>query len=306
MKFFLLAVLTWFVVSYPSLHLWNLYFTHHVIVGSLEARPGLFDAYVRRATWLTVALSFLAPCLFWAIEKVVSPFIKFKCSETLVIGPVIGIFSSSVMYSLLNPGFRSIGNVPLEAGSIAYAGLLAGLLAGELCRRDLIFAAGIHPTRKQLGSRLWVSGIMTWAVLLKILESFYLSTVAPGNDPSSMHIFMLASVVVWTPWVCKYLWKKQAVGFRACVLWSVAPAVLLPPIFGTILLVPAVFLAFAQITISGYGMIWGAFFVKMNTPGGMMVLGLAPGLAWGLVVGTLLWRYQLLDQSQSGKSAASN
>ncbi len=296
-KCFLLAVLIWFVTNYPSIHLRAIYDWHHHILGVRGLHPDLVDAYIRKATWLTACLSLLAPLLIWALEKIISRKTKLNFGEALIIGPVIGLITGSVMHSQLSPSFLAITNVQLDDGSFLYSGLLAGLLAGELCRRNFLSFAGIHPTGEVLKRRFWVSALVTWAVLLKILESLYLLTVPPGRAPVGIHLFMLISVLLWTPLVCRYLWKLQPSSFLFSVLWCIGAGVLLPPLFSGVLLFPAGFLLFAGITAYGYSMVWGAWFLNMPGAGGVIMF-FAPGLSWGLVVGTLLWHYLQQEKAQ--------
>ncbi len=291
LKYLLLAVLIWFVTTYPGIHLLVIYDWHHHALGAQGLHPDLVDAYISRAFWLTMCLSFLAPSLTWGIERIISGKTKLNFGESLLIGPIIGFITSSVMYSRLNPAFLAITNVQIEDGSFLYSGLLSGFLVGELCRRSFLSLAGIRPTGELLKRRFWVSALMTWAVLLKILESLYLSTVPPGRNPVGIHLFMLASVLLWTPMACKILWRHQPASFLSCVLWCVGVGVLLPPLTSWVLLFPAVFMLYAGIASSVYGMTWGTLFLKMTTPSGVMIMSVVPGLSWGLVVGTLLWRY---------------
>jgi len=304
-KCFLLAVLIWFVTNYPSIHLRAIYDWHHHILGVRGLHPDLVDAYIRKATWLTACLSLLAPLLICALEKIISRKTKLNFGEALIIGPVIGLITGSIMHSQLNPSFLAITNVQLDDGSFLYSGLLAGLLAGELCRRNSLSLAGIRPTGEPLRRRFWISAVMTWAVLLKVLESLYVLTVPPGQDPVGTHFFMLASVVLWTPWACKFLWKLQHSSFLSSVLWCVGVGVLLPPLFSWVLLLPAGFLLFAGITSYGYGMVWGGWFLNMSG-GSRVIMFLAPGLSWGLVVGTLLWRYLQQEKAQPVPASTAN
>src|SRR5260370_31236002 len=302
-KYFLLAVLISFVANFPSIHMRNIYDWHHYTLGPKELHPDLVDAYIRSATWLTACLCLLAPSLIWAIEKLLSGKIKLNFGEALLIGPVVGLIAGSVMYSHLKPSFLAITKVQLDDGSFLYSWLLSGLLAGELCRRNFLSLAGIHPTGEQLRRRFWISAVMSWAVLLKILESLYVLTVPPGPDPVGIHFFMLASVVLWTPLACKFLWKLQPSSFPSSALWCIGAGVLLPPLLSSVLLLPAGFLLFAGITSYGYGMVWAGWFLNMSGAS-RVIMFLAPGLSWGLVVGALLWRYQQLEGTDPTGAAA--
>jgi hypothetical protein len=295
LRYFLLAVFIWFVTSYPSIHLRAIYDWHHHALGVQGLRPELVDAYIWKATWLTACLSILSPSFIWALEKIILHKTKLNFSEPLVIGPITGVFASAVMYSQLNPAFLAIAKVQVDDGGFLYSGLLSGVITGELCRRSFLSLTQTRPPSEILNRRFWISALMTWAVLLKMLESLYLSTLAPGRNPVGIHLFMLASVLLWTPLVCKMLWKHCPSTFFSCVLWCIGGGVLLPPLASVILLFPAVIMLYAGITPSVYGMIWGALFLKMTTPGGAIIMSIAPGLSWGLVVGTLLWRYSRLQ-----------
>jgi len=252
---------------------------------------------------MTVCLCLPAPSIIWAIEKLLSGKIKLNFGEALLVGPVVGLITGSVMHSLLNPSFLAITKVQLDDGSFLYSGLLSGLLAGELCRRNFLSLTGIRPTGEQLRRRFWISAVMTWAVLLKILESLYVLTVPPGRDPVGIHFFMLVSVVLWTPLACRFLWKLQPSSFLSSVLWCIGAGVLLPPLVSWVLLIPAGFLLFAGITSFGYGMVWGGWFLNMSGASGV-TMSVAPGLSWGLVIGTLLWRYQQLRGTEQTSTAA--
>src|SRR5260370_31799215 len=136
--------------------------------------------------------------MIWALEKIISRKTKLNFGEALIIGPVIGLITGSVMHSQLSPSFLAITNVQLDDGSFLYSGLLAGLLAGELCRRNFLSFGGIHPTGEVLKRRFWFSALMTWTVLLKIVESLFFLTFPPFRAPVGVPLFILFSFMLFS------------------------------------------------------------------------------------------------------------
>ena len=292
-----LASVVWLVVVYPSAHMRELYQWHHYTVGVQGLQPGLVDAYIRKATLLAIMSSLISPILLWLIEGIVARTIKTNFSESLLIGPILGGVSSTALYSKLNSSFQAITNLPLEDGTIFYSGLLAGLLAGELCRRYYRSRLGNQPSATELSRQLLISALMVWAVLLKILESAYLSTSTPGREPFGLHIFMFGSVLLWTPLACKALWRLRRLSLLWSVIWCIAAGLVGPLLTGLVLYVPVIFLFYAGISSSIYGVLWGAIMLLKVAREDSVLVAIAPGLTWGVIVGTLLWRYKGLRSS---------
>src|SRR5258708_8545361 len=288
--YILIAILIWFLTSYPAGHLRDIYIWHHHTLGALGLHPELVDAYIIKAAWETALLFVLCPFIIWVAVKVISSRTKVDFVDSLVVGPIVGLLASSLIYSQLGPRFLAITNVQLGNGTFLYSGLLSGILAGELCRRHYLSSAGILPTGQALRRQFVLAALLTWSVLLQILESFYLSSLPPGRDPVGIHLFMLTSVLLWTPLACRLLGKSWFPTLIPSLAITVALGIVFPFLVGWLLFFPVVILLYAGVTPSAYGLLWGILLLKVSGSKFLVAtISVLPGLLWGLVVGTLRW-----------------
>jgi hypothetical protein len=245
--------------------------------------------------------SLLSPALMWATGKVISLRTKVGLGGPLAVGAMIGFITSLTMYSTLRPNFLAITNTELGGGSFVYSGLLSGVLAGELFRRQYSSSAGVHPIGEALKRRFLVSALMIWAVLLRVLESLYLSTLPPGNDPFAVHLFMFMSVLLWTPLVCLGLWKFRPSGLFPAAILSVGAGILFPLLVGWALSFPVVIGLYVGITPSIYAMLWGRLLLNVSGPKILVAtMFILPGLSWGLLIGALRAHYLQVEKNAAG------
>ena len=287
-KLFWLAVLIWALATFPCVHLRSVYGLHHLT--GAGAHPELFTAYLRRAIWTTAGASLLGPVFLWAVPKK----LKSEANAVFQWGIAIGLLLTIGMWSLLAPAFRWLSERPLDLANFLYSGLVAGIVVGEVHRRALLAQSGIVRSTLDLKRDFSVAALMTWAVILKVLECIYLTTIQPGKVAVGIHFFMFLSVLLWTPWVCKLFWKRHPSSQTSSVIRSFAAGVLLPPLVGLVLLIPAVILLYTGITAT-YAMLWGLAFYSVAGHWGPLVFFL-PGLIWGTVTGLLRWRYLQIEK----------
>ena len=282
------ACFSWFVINFPSGHLREIYIWHHNTKGAAEVHPELVDAYIGKACWQTSVLALFAPLVIWVIGKLIFRATN-SASGGLLAGPIIGLIAALIMYSQLKPDFLAITNAELGDGSFLYSGLLSGVIAGELCRKYYLSAAGIQATGEGLRRWFLISALMTWAVLLKILESLYLSSLPPGREPFGIHLFMFASVLLWTPLLSSVLWRLRPFAFLPTAVLTVAAGIIVPYLVGLLLVYPVVISLYAGITPSIYGMLWGRLLLNLSGSTSLVAtVFVAPGLIWGVIV-AVLW-----------------
>jgi hypothetical protein len=286
---FSLAVLIWGLTTFPSVHLRNLYTRHHLI-GSAGAHPELFAAYLSRVVWVTAVLSFLGPLCLWSFPRK----LRSQTAFILFAGAALGIGAGIVLLSSLASVFRFVSGFPLQADNFIYSGLLTGIITAEINRRASLGHAFALRSALQLKRDFYVTAFMTWAVLLKILEGLYLLSAQPGKAGFGIHIFMFLSVLLWTPLVCKFLWRYQPGRAIYGVFFACIAGIVLPPLVSLLLAVPVTIMMYAGITPS-YGMLWGLAFYNVIDPWGPYLF-IFPGTLWGFIIGFSRWRYLSLEQ----------
>lgn len=286
---FAVACLSWFVFNFPSAHMREIYIYHHTTRGAVGLHPDLVDAYIRKACWQSGVLALLVPLATLLIGK-----LTFRMTNSafgcLLAGPIIGWIAAAIMSSQLRPDFLAIANVELSEGGFFYSGLVSGVIVGELCRRYYQSMATAQVSGKDFRCWLLISALMTWAVLLKVLESIYVSSLPPGRDPLGIfHLFMFISVLLWTPLFIYLLWRLRPSRFLPTAVLTVAAGVIVPYLLALGLLYPVTMSLYAGITPYIYGLLWAGLLSKVAGPTSLVAtVCIAPGLVWGLIV-AVLW-----------------
>lgn len=288
---FWVAVCVWFVATFPCVHLQHLYIRNH-LPGPVSFRPDLFAAYVRRAIWATAGLGVLCPAVLWLVP------IRFKKEPGAVLfwGGAIGAMAGTALWAIMVPAFRWVSNKPLDAGTFLYFGLLAGLVAGEINRRILSAQLGIVCTPSESKRGFHVASLMIWAVALKAVECRYSSDVEPGIAVAAMHPAMFLSVLLWSPWACRFFWKHRPKSIISSVTRSVLAGLVFPPLSAVVLYLPIALLILGGLRES-YALLWGGETLLIIYAGSSAtrwlyaMMAAAPGLAWGVMIGVLRWRY---------------
>ena len=296
--FFGLCCLVWLIVTFPCVHMQQLYNRHHLF-GSIGAHPELFTAYLRRAIWATTAVSVLGPVFLWLIPA------RFKKEREAVLlwGAGIGVAAAIIVWAIMVPAFQAVSDKPLGAGTFLYSGVLAGVIAAEINRRTVSNHAGILRNHSELKRDFLVGSLMTWAVVLKAVECAFLVSTPPGKVAVGFHFIMFLSVLLWSPWVCRIFWNHRPGGLLISIIRSSAAGVLFPPLVAVALYVPVMMLFVAGLLLP-YAMLWGGIVFLHISPGLLHVLAFFPGLIWGLIVGILRWRYLLLEEQMEARSVA--
>jgi hypothetical protein len=241
----------------------------------------------------TLGLSFLGVLLLWVVSR------RFKSEprDAIFWAISLGVLLTLTLWAILRPSFSEVSRYPLGWGNFLYSGFLAGAVTGEIRHRSLARDSPISRSAAELKMDLYIAALMTWAVILKVRECFELITVQPGREFFAPHPFLFLSVLLWTPLVCKYLWKYTPSRAIYAVLWASASGLLLPLLSGFILGYPGLILLYMGVPVV-YEMAWGVQFLyalDLRT----RVLSLSPGVTWGLIVGFLRWRYLPLEKQSS-------
>jgi hypothetical protein len=280
---FWIALLVWALTTFPCIHLRQLNAYH----------PELIATYLWTNVLATLALSFLGTLLVWLLSM------KFKSEprDAVFWAIPLGILLAGALCAVINPLFQKVSHYPLGLGNFLYFGLLAGAVTGEMRVRSLRRESSAPCSAADLKLDFYIAALLAWAVILKVMECFELVTVQPGRESPAVgaHLFMFLSVALWTPDVCKYLWRYTPSRAIYVILWACASGVLLPPVIGFILSFPAWLLFYLGMPL-GLEMAWGTRFwnaIGIWRP----VLFLAPGLSWGMIVGLLRWHYLRLERA---------
>jgi hypothetical protein len=288
---FCLAVFVWVLTTIPCAHLFQLYTRHHMI--GIGSHPERFAAY----SWLIVStslgLGFLGTLLLWSLSRV----FKSEPRDALLWGILIGPLLAVGLRAIVNPSFRVLSSDSLGLGNFLYSGFLAGAVTGEIRLRSLRGETSVPRTELELKQDFYITALAVWAVILKVFECLELVTVQPGRDVFGVHLFMFLSILLWTPLVCRYLWKWTPSRASYAMLWACAAGVLLPPVIGYILHFPATILLYMGVPLA-YEMCWGMRFLYYAAPL-RPVLFLGPGVTWGIIVGLLRWRYLTVESRTS-------
>jgi len=287
---FWLAMFIWLLATFPCVHLEQLYTRHHLL-GSIGAHPELFTAYLRRAIWATTALSVLGPALLWLIPA------RFRKEREAALfwGGAIGVTAGIALWAGMVPAFRWVSDKPLEAGIFLYSGALAGIIASEIGRRALSVQAGMVRTASELKRDFQVASLMIWAVVLKPVECWFLFNAQPGRTAAGLHFVMFLSILLWSPWVCRFFWKHRPGSLLTSVMRGSVAGMLFPPLSALVLYVPAIILSFGGVS-SAYAMLWGGIVLLAIHTWWLYIVAVFPGLIWGVIVGFLRWRYLQLEE----------
>lgn len=290
---FWLAVFIWLLAIFPCVHLQQLYMRQHVL-SPTGAGPELFTAYLRRAVWAAAALSLLGPALLWLLPA------RFKKEAAVVLfcGGAIGLASGVALWTVMAQAFQWVSNKPLGAETFLYSGLLAGIVAGEIHRRGLSARSGLVRSAAELKRDFHVASLMIWALVLKGVECRYSITVEPGRAVAGIHFAMFLSILLWSPWVCRYFWKRKPESLLSSVIRSAVAGVLSPPLSAAVLYLPVVMLILTG-TRGASSMLWGGEILLSPYPWWLRILIAFPGLIWGVLVGGLRWRYLGLENQIS-------
>jgi hypothetical protein len=274
---------------FPCVHLNHLYIRNH-LPGSVRFHPEFFTAYLRRAIWATTALSILGPALLWLVPA------RFKKEPAAgpFWGGAIGIAAGIALWVIMVPAFSWVSDKPLGTGAFLYSGLLAGIVAGEMNRRALSAQSGRVRKAAELKRDFQIASLMVWALVLKGVECRYSIDVEPGRTVAGIHPAMFLSVLLWSPWVCRFFWKRRPESLLSSVIRTAAAGLLFPPLSAVVL-----YLAVALLVIGGmrgaYAMLWGGEVLLAIHPGWLPLLVACPGLIWGVLVGLLRWQYLQLE-----------
>jgi hypothetical protein len=286
------VTLVWFLTTYPSPYMLEIYNRHHHTLGAVGLHPELVDAYILRATWLALAISVFATVLLFGTQFFISRRPGLATHSLLIVGLLFGISSTAILYSCLNPLFVIITKFGLDAPGFLYDGAFAGFVCGYLLYRG--HGQTITHTADSIDSSksFLFAALVCWAIILKIGERLYALTLAPGLSVFPGHFFMFLPVLLWTPRACRYLWRTEPSRLLVSVLRACALGIFLPPLIGLLLFPFVALVQFARINL--YPMLWGnlvffAFFSFHNS--GYYLLCLLPGFIWGVVVGIVRWRY---------------
>jgi hypothetical protein len=174
--------------------------------------------------------------------------------------------------------------------NFVYSGLWAGAIAGELRRRAAIWQARAILSIDDLKLNFHVAALAALAVILKIMEWLDLYGLFPGRNAFGMHLLMFLPVLLWNPILCKFLWKYLPRSAPLAISMACVAGIAAPVVVSYALGYPSMFLFYLGVPLA-YSIPWGARFADAT---GMLkpVLLLAPGIAWGLVIGWLGWRYR--------------
>lgn len=132
------------------------------------------------------------------------------------------------------------------------------------------------------------------AISSGFIECRYSITFQPGRTAAGIHFAMFLSILLWSPWVCRFFWKRRPKSLLSSVIRSVAAGVLFPPLSAAVLYLPAVMLILTG-TRGAYAMLWGGEILLAIHPGWLTVMAACPGLLWGVIVGVLRWRYSQVE-----------
>lgn len=287
--FFWLAVFICLLAMFPCVHLNHLYIRNH-LPGSVRFHPEFFTAYLRRAIWATTALSILGPALLWLGPA------RFKKEPAAALfwGGAIGIAAGVALWVIMVPAFSWVSDKPLGAGTFLYSGLLAGIVAGEMNRRALSAQSGRVRKAAELKRDFQIASLMVWALVLKGAECRYSIDVEPGRAVAGIHPAMFLSVLLWSPWVCRFFWKRRPGSLLSSVIRSAAAGLLFPPLSAAVLYLPVALLVIGGMR-GAYTMLWGGEILLAIHPGWLPLLVACPGLIWGVLVGLLRWQYLQLE-----------
>lgn len=288
-----LAVFIWLLATFPCAHLHHLYVRNH-LPGSVRFHPEFFTEYLRRAIWATTGLSVLGSALLWLVPA------RFKKEPAAALfwGGAIGIAAGMALWVIMVPAFGWVSDKPLGAGTFLYSGVLAGILAGEVNRRAVSARSGIARDSLQLKRDFQTASLMVWALVLKGVECRYSISVEPGRAVAGIHLATFLSVLLWSPWICRFFWKHRPGSLLSSVLRSAAAGMLFPPLSAVVLYLPVVLLALGGMP-GAYAILWGGEIFLSIRSGWLAVLVVSPSLIWGVIVGLLRWQYLGLEEQIS-------
>lgn len=290
--FFCLSVLIWALTTFPCVHLLDLYTYHHM--KGIGLHPELVAPYYRTITLATLGFSLLGVSLLWFLTRT----FRSENRDAVLWGILSGMVFAPILWAVINPSFRRAAAYPLDFRNFLYAGFLAGAVVGEIRFRSLPSQSSVPCSADELRQDFYIIALMAWAVILKVLGCFDLVSIPPGRPVLEVgaHLVRLLSVAMWVTPVCQYLWKHPSRHAIYVILFACAAGVLLPLLTGCLLYFPVIVLVYMGLPPIASAALWGI--TSLNMVGiWKPVLLLVPGLAWGLIVGSLRWRYLQVEKN---------
>jgi len=296
------AVLVWALVTFPAAYLGHFWFDPRAVE---TAYHQVASHYVWTTVMTTLAFSLAGTAILWLLPN---NWAKLRPWFTVALGLALGALLGYLSWRLDEPRYQAISayfvgpaklrfsgrtTYPFSPANYLYSGALAGAIVAELRRRAAIWQPHTVLSQHDLKLNFHIAALMTWAVILKIVEWLDLTWIQPGSDAFGAHLFMFFTVLLWTPLVCIFLWRYVPSRAWFAIFWTCAAGVVAPIAIGYILALPAIMLVASGLT-PAYWMLWGARF--LDTAGLWKAIWfLVPGVVWGVIVGWLRWRHHQLQ-----------
>lgn len=291
-----LAALLWALTTFPCVHLLDLYNYHHM--EGIGLHPEFVAPYYRTITLATLGFSLLGTLLVWFLTRRLTS----ESRDSVLWGILSGVVFAPILWTVISPAFRRVSAYPLDWGNFLYAGFLAGAVVGEIRSRSLRSQSSVPRSPDELRQDFYIIALMAWAVILKVFGCFELVTIPAGRPVTEVgaHLVRLLSVALWALPLCQYLWKHPPKYAIHMTFFACAAGVLLPPLVSYVLYFPLGVLLYMGLPPVAFAALWGITF--LNAGGAWIwkpVLLLVPGLTWGLIVGSLRWRYLQVEKKLS-------